>query len=111
MTTSSNKELIDRSDEPRRNADSAHEEIKRHSAGQRRVNLLWEGTQASIAVAVTGSTLYVAVARALAPPLGGPVDSSTSLLLSSAFFLVIGFYFGRTNHTKVGGVVGRPDER
>lgn len=63
-----------------------------HSLGQRRVNLVWESTQSLIALAVTGATLYAAI------------NSIDSAVLSNAFFLVVGFYFGRTNHTRVGGV-------
>lgn len=72
------------------------------SYGQRRVNLIWEATQALIAVTVTCSTLYVAAQLALK-------DSGAQaafLLLSNAFFLVIGFYFGRTNHQRSGGIGG-----
>lgn len=80
------------------------EEENRHSLGQRRINLIWEATQAVIAVAVTGATLYVSANLALSD------DRQTAafLLLSNAFFLVIGFYFGRTNHQRIGGVdIGR----
>lgn len=75
-------------------------EQDRHSFGQRRINLVWEGTQAVIALSVTSATLYVAANLAMRD------DKQTAafLLLSNAFFLVVGFYFGRTNHQKVGGV-------
>lgn len=73
--------------------------------GQRRINLIWEVTQALIALAVTFTTLYVSAALVIR----GAVDSASFLLLSNAFFLVVGFYFGRTNHQKVGGV-GTHDE-
>lgn len=69
-------------------------------AGKRRVNILWEMTQSFIAVTVTMFTLYVAAALALK----GTGETAAFLLLSNAFFLVIGFYFGRTNHQRVGGV-------
>jgi Na+/phosphate symporter len=79
-------------------------EEDRHSQGQRRINVIWEGTQAIIAVTVTGATLYVAAMLALKDA----GQTAAFLLLSNAFFLVIGFYFGRTNHQRVGGVdVGR----
>ncbi len=68
------------------------------TASQRRVNLIWEMTQAMIAVAVTGSTLFVAGSLAVR----GTQDTAPFLLLSNAFFLVIGFYFGRTNHARAG---------
>ena len=76
------------------------EETSARTAGQRRVNLLWEVTQSLIAMAVTSVTLYVSAQLALAK------ETAAALLLSNAFFLVIGFYFGRTNHQRIGGVGG-----
>ena len=70
------------------------------TAGQRRVNILWEVTQAVIAIAVTTSTLWVAGSLARQQS----SDMAAFLLLSNAFFLVIGFYFGRTNHARQGGI-------
>jgi hypothetical protein len=65
--------------------------------GQRRINLIWEVTQALIAVSVASATLYVSARMAL------NVSGEAFLLLSNGFFLVIGFYFGRTNHQRIGG--------
>lgn len=62
------------------------------TAGQRRINLIWEITQAIIALFVTGSMVFCIVT--------GRVTEA----LTNAFFLIIGFYFSRTNHTKTGGV-------
>lgn len=73
------------------------------TSGQRRINLIWEFTQATIALAVCASTLVVAAI--LATREVGLAESF--LLLSNGFFLVIGFYFGRTNHERVGGVQQR----
>ena len=70
------------------------------TAGQRRINVIWEMTQAFVAVAVTAATLYVATWLATHAQ-GG---ESAFLLLSNAFFLVIGTYITRTNHQKIGGV-------
>lgn len=82
------------------------EEQDRQTAGQRRVNILWEVTQAIIAVAVTIGTLIIAGTLVLR----GSTDSATAfLLLSNAFFMIVTSYFQRTNHTRVGGV-GRPDQ-
>lgn len=75
-------------------------EENRKTAGQRRINIIWEVTQAMIAISVTISTLWVA--GTLARQQAG--DMAAFLLLSNAFFLVIGFYFGRTNHQRQGGV-------
>lgn len=62
------------------------------SAGQRRVNMTWEATQALIAVSITAAFILVSV-RGLESP-----D------LKNAFFLIVGFYFGRTNHQRIGGI-------
>lgn len=56
--------------------------------GQRRVNFVWELTQALIAVIVTLAMVYCAVAGKESP------------VLSNAFTLIIAMYFIRTNHTK-----------
>lgn len=61
-----------------------------HTLAQRRINLIWECTQALIALSVVGATL-TAVFRL-------PTQNE---LLSNALFVVIGFYFGRTNHARV----------
>ena len=64
-----------------------------HSASQRKVNLIWEYSQSTIAlIVVLANVLAVFVL---------PKDSP---LLANAFFLIVGFYFGRTNHTRIGGV-------
>lgn len=67
------------------------------TAGQRRVNLVWEYTQAAIAVTVTLGMIFV--------PLFHGVHNST---LENAFFLIVGFYFSRTNHTAIGGIGRKP---
>lgn len=77
-------------------------EEQAHSAGQRQINRVWEYTQAVIAVSVSLATLYVAATLSVY----SQGDMAAFLLLSNAFFLVIGFYFGRTNHSRVGGVGG-----
>lgn len=69
------------------------------TAGQRRVNLIWELTQASIAILVTLATLTSAMWMAIRGE-----GNAAFALLGNVFFLVTGFYFGRTNHQKVGGV-------
>lgn len=69
-------------------------------AGQRRINLIWEVTQSVVALLVTASTLYVSCRLAIADQAG----SGAFLLLSNVFFLVLGTYFQRTNHQKIGGV-------
>lgn len=68
-------------------------EEQRKAAGQRRVNLIWEFTQAIIAICVTGAVIYSAL------------KGRESLILSNAFTLIIAIYFVRTNHVKTGGVI------
>ena len=113
MTTPPQPITLDRldrtsSDEGDRQAAGIRIASALRTAGQRRINVIWEVTQAVIAIAVTGSTLYVAGQLALKDA----GQTAAFLLLSNAFFLVVGFYFGRTNHTRQGGV-GAPerDER
>ena len=73
-----------------------------HTAGQRRVNLLWEYTQAGIAGLVTTTVLLCT---------GYLVIAGVETMKTAAFGflvgianLVIGFYFGRTNHQRTGGI-------
>lgn len=93
--------------EPSIQTAAQEDETTLRSAGQRRINILWEATQAIIALVVTGTGMYTAAMLALRTDLA---DSSKSmaitafLLISNTVFLVIGFYFGRTNHQRVGGV-------
>jgi len=75
------------------------EEEDRHTASQRRVNMVWEYTQSAVALLVTATTLGICVAL-----VARGNDVMALQLMSSAFFLIIGFYFGRTNHQRVGGV-------
>lgn len=62
------------------------------TAGQRRINIIWEITQSLIAVMITASVVFIAVNK---------IESD---VLTNAFFLVVTLYFVRTNHTKVGGI-------
>jgi hypothetical protein len=73
------------------------------TAGQRRVNLLWEYTQASIALVVVVCTM-VAGAWATFQGAGHELPN----VLSMAFGTVVGFYFARTNHERIGGVGRKP---
>lgn len=81
-------------------------EEDRTTASQRRVNLIWETTQSLIALLVTGTSVMVAANLSVR----GDGGSAAFLLLSNAFFLVIGFYFSRTNHTKTGGIGNKQEK-
>jgi len=71
------------------------------TAGQRRVNLTWEITQAIVAIVLTTGVLIVAAILIIR---GDARASDALLLLSNAFFMIISQYFTRTNHTRTGGV-------
>ena len=78
--------------------------------GQRRVNLIWESMQAIIAASVVGTTLYVAgklallVLVPLATEKQAAIASTAFMLIANLVSLIIGFYFGRTNHQRSSGV-------
>lgn len=68
------------------------------TAGQRRINLIWEMTQAAVAILITGAVIY------------NSVNKIESEVLTNAFFLIISMYFVRTNHRLIGGVGKKTDE-
>lgn len=69
------------------------------SASQRAINKIWELTQAVIAISVVIGVLYAAIFR-------DGMDKGQFIFLTNVLFVVIGFYFGRTNHQKTGGIDG-----
>lgn len=74
------------------------------SEGRRKINLIWETTQAAIALVVVVTTcIAIFIGRVLH-------ESDTAMPAEwwTICGLVIGFYFGRTNHTKTGGVGDGP---
>lgn len=72
-----------------------------HSASQRRINMIWEYTQASIALIVVASNIAYIFTLVFIHSISTEATTA-AVLLSNAFFLVIGFYFGRTNHARLG---------
>lgn len=81
-----------------------------HTKGQRTINLIWEITQALLALTVINTVLFVAGKLALSGVSPQATEKQISvamtafLLLSNLASLIIGFYFGRTNHQKIGGI-------
>lgn len=69
-------------------------------AGQRKINLIWEVTQAIIAVVVTlftmGMGAYIVISE--------KPDTVIPTIFSVAFGMITGFYFSRTNHEAQGGI-------
>lgn len=88
-------------------APTSTEEEDRVSAGQRTVNLIWETTQMKIALSVIWGSLFVGIALAVFGKwLGsGDIQLAAVVFVFGVANLVTGFYFGRSNHTKTGGVV------
>jgi positive regulator of sigma E activity len=87
-------------------APTSTEEEDRVSQGQRIVNLIWETTQMRVALSVIWSALFVSVALAVfGKYLGSPdIQLAAVVFMFGVANLVTGFYFGRTNHQKIGGV-------
>lgn len=82
--------MVDTIDQPLPPKTTFQEDIT--VAGQRRINLIWEVTQSVVAITVTFAIIY------------GSLFKATNEALSNAFFLIIGFYFSRTNHQAIGGI-------
>lgn len=76
--------------------------------GQRVINVIWETTQMRLALSVIWGSLVVSAALAVFGRwLGTPdLQLAAIVFLFGVANLVTGFYFGRTNHTRVGGVGG-----
>lgn len=85
---------------------TAEEDIT--TAGQRHINVMWESTQRVIAISVCTSTLILCGYLLVKGEVTERVPAF--MLLSNVFFLVVGTYFQRTNHTKVGGIGNKPPE-
>jgi uncharacterized membrane protein YoaK (UPF0700 family) len=75
------------------------------TAGQRQINLIWERTQSLIAIFVVGANMASAMWNVFK---GQGVDVPP--IMSSAMFLILGFYFARTNHQAIGGVGKKPEQ-
>jgi len=75
------------------------------TAGQRKVNLIWEYTQAFVAIVVVLANIIVAVYNAV-----NSTGNEHPDILTSSLFLIIGFYFSRTNHAQIGGIGEKPSQ-
>lgn len=67
-------------------------------AGQRRINLIWEITQGTIAIGITSAKIYCSINGIESPE------------LTNAFFLIVSMYFVRTNHHLIGGTGAKPSD-
>jgi len=73
------------------------------TAGQRAVNMLWERTQAFIAIFV----IVTCVGAAIWAAVKGKEPSAFLAYISGN---VVGFYFSRTNHQAIGGIGHKPEQ-
>lgn len=78
------------------------------TAGQRKINLVWEITQAIIAMLVVITTMGVSALVAYYHNVG--VAGEVPNIIAVAFGTVVGFYFSRTNHQAIGGVGKKANE-
>lgn len=74
------------------------------TAGQRRVNLIWEYTQSAIAIMVVLDSLIVVTIMVIQEKNANDFP----LFLASLAMLIVGFYFSRTNHAAIGGIGHKP---
>jgi hypothetical protein len=87
-------------------ASKVADQLELHTAGQRKTNLIWERTQSIIALAVVMTTCSGIIALSsirfwhadLSPEAFPSFPPEWWTILG----LVIGFYFGRTNHSRIG---------
>jgi len=77
------------------------------TAGQRKINLIWEYTQAIIALIVVGSTMAAGLRASFMPA----QQQQLPTIMSVAFGTVVGFYFSRTNHAAIGGIGSKPESK
>lgn len=93
-------------------APNTTEEQDTVTAGQRKINLIWEQTQRAIAIfSVFSGILINAVVIGLILALAREMTVNQLAIISMCLQfinltagIVIGFYFSRTNHQKTGGV-------
>lgn len=97
-------------------APTTTEEEQSVTAGQRVVNLMWETTQARIAVYVVAVNLGLNSILCFSILIFNTDLNPNQLALvtlclqpiSLTTGIVIGFYFSRTNHTAIGGTGNKP---
>jgi hypothetical protein len=84
------------------------------TAGQRDVNMLWEGTQSMIAKYVILGTIVIDGAAVIISMLvGRDLTAAQGLSLGFVNSLaagVVSFYFSRTNHAAIGGIGQKPQQ-
>ncbi len=114
VTVSPDKRIQRQSEDPSIPAKTTFQEDLTF-AGQRRVNLIWEYTQAIIALLVVLATMLCGAYSMFKPtttlgigPNATQIPTQIPTIIGVAFGMVTGFYFSRTNHAAVGGVGHKP---
>lgn len=74
-------------------------------AGQRRINLIWEVTQSTIALLTVGTCMFVFIHQSFTE-----TPKEFPATLSNMVFAVLAFYLARTNHQAIGGIGTKPDQ-
>lgn len=78
------------------------------TAGQRRVNIMWEKTQRVIAIGIVAAailnSMFIVIASVFFNKEPTPAAVQQAKEIIGLALLIIGFYFSRTNHTNTGGV-------
>jgi len=77
------------------------------TAGQRKINLIWEYTQSTVTLLVVMANLAVAVTNGIN---GNKGMNDHPVILSTSLFLILGFYYSRTNHAQIGGLGKKPTD-
>lgn len=84
-------------------------ETSLRSEGQRNISMIWEVTQQRIALMTVGGGMMLAGVIVVGGQwlgLTNDVRIAAFMFVAGAANLVIGFYYGRTNHQRVGGPGG-----
>lgn len=84
-------------------------ETSLRTEGQRTVSMIWEVTQQRIALMVVGGGMMLAGTIVIFGHwlgLANDIRIAAFMFVAGAANLVIGFYYGRTNHQRVGGPGG-----
>jgi len=91
-----------------RSALARETQFENRAAGQRQINLIWEQTQMRVALSVIWTSLLAAFVLSTLGKYVGTLDVQLAAIvfLFGVANLVTGFYFGRTNHTRTGGIGG-----
>lgn len=87
---------------------SSREETALTKIGQRRINFLWEATQAILAIMVPGACLSACLFVIVSPSAEKELKVAAFVAITASMSSITASYFQRTNHTRVGGV---PQER